>query len=92
MRICKLPGWLQDKDNGLHVCLFYCQLPGLDIREVIAPVAALPQVQQGLQFGQVTSEGPRWLRLLLFWLLLFLEFLPLFAVLLDRHALCRTEG
>lgn len=71
-------------------------LPVSVLREVVAPIAALPPVQQGLQFGQVPPERSGRLRLLLLLLLLplleVLGLLPLFAVLLYRHALRRTEG
>ncbi len=61
--------------------------------EVIAAVAALPAVQQGLQFGQVPPERSWRLRLLLLLPLLeALELLPLFAVLLHGQALGWTEG
>lgn len=64
-----------------------------DLWEVIAAVATLPPVQQRLQFGQVPPERSGRLRLLLLLpLLQALPLLPLFAVLLDGHALCWTEG
>lgn len=90
MRICHC---LVGLEGGAHVSFCSCQLPVSDLWEVIAPVAALPPVQQGLQFGQVPPERPRWPRLMLRLLLLeVLELLPLFAVLLYSQALRRTEG
>lgn len=62
-----------------------------DLWEVIAAVATLPPVQQRLQLGQVPPERSGWLRLNAP-LLQALSLLPLFAVLLDGHALCWTEG
>lgn len=75
----------------MRVSLCSYQLPVSDLWEVIAAVAALPPVQQGLQFGQVPPERSRRLRLLLP-LLEVLQLLPLFAVLLYSQALRWAEG
>lgn len=90
---------MENEDLGIEteggVCVSLCSslIPVSDLREVIAAVAALPPVQQGLQFGQVPPERSRRRRLLLLLpLLQVLELLPLFAVLLDGQALRRTEG
>lgn len=65
--------------------------PASVLREVIASVAALPSVQQRLQFGQVPPERAGRLRRLLP-LLELLELPPLFAVLLHGQAFRGTEG
>jgi len=63
-----------------------------DLWDVIASIAALPPVQQGLQFGHVPPQGSRRLWLLQMSLLQVLELPPLFAVLLNSQTLCRAEG
>lgn len=84
----------EEKEGGARVSLCSSQFPVSDLWEVIAAVAALPPVQQGLQLGQVPPERSRRLRLLLLLLPLLevLELLPLLAVLLYGQALCWTEG
>ncbi|KAG7225628.1 hypothetical protein INR49_005034, partial [Caranx melampygus] len=70
-----------------------CRFPESHLREVVPPVAALPPIQQGLQFGQVAPERPRRLRrLLLLPLLQVLELPPLFAVLLYGQAFSGAKG
>lgn len=90
MRVGK---WGSGYRNRESVSFCSWQLHVSDLWEVITTVAALPPVQQGLQFGQVPPERSRRLRLLLLLPLLeVLELLPLFAVLLHSQALRRTEG
>lgn len=60
--------------------------------QVVAAVAALSPVQQGLQLGQVAPQGPWWLLLLLMFLLQLQQLLALLAVLLHCQALGWTKG